>query len=80
MTNHYRESNLIRSFVHGGRLIPVTLPAGAVMETPDRPRFGSAKCSRSDSTGRWVNMFDKPCAPPYCTGNRTDTVNKADSV
>ncbi len=80
MTNHYRESNLIRSFVHGGELIAVTLPAGAVMETADTPRFGQRKCYRSDRLGRWVNMLDKPCAPPFCTGNRSETVNLADSV
>lgn len=82
MGDHNREADLIRAMVHGGEVLRVGLDGGGVhraAELAALPRFGSVKCDHSDSPARWVNMDDRPCAPPFCTGNRTATVNNIDS-
>lgn len=80
MGDHYRESDIIRAFVHGGVELKLELREELVKETPEVPRFGKGKCDHGDTPARWINMEDKPCAPPFCTGNRSDTVNNIDTV
>ncbi len=68
--------NFRRALVDGGPVqIAVTAPPESSIQ-----RFGSAKCQNGDSPGRWILMKDKPCAPPYCTGDRMTTVNAMDWV
>ena len=83
MSDAYRESDLMRSFVHGGEVIKVTLDAADAKPTVDMPQFGAAKCRGGDEKGRWLNLGDassNPCKPPYCTGNRSETVNGLEPV
>ena len=82
MSHGFLESDFIRSLVQGGRPIEVTLEpsAGPRDSESTLPRFGGTKCTDGAADGRWVNMHDEECSPPYCTGNRTDTVNGVDSV
>ena len=75
MTDHYRESNLIRSLVHGGEDIVVELTAADAKPTAETPQFGAQKCTSGDAAGRWLNIgeaAEHPCKPPYCSGNRTE--------
>jgi hypothetical protein len=77
----YRKSGEQRSFIHWGRHIVVQLTNDSAAGTSTRvPRFGSAKCTTGDSPGRWLNMGEKQCEPPYCSGNRFATVNNIDWV
>ena len=80
MADHHRESDEIRAYVHYGDTVKVTLPADAVKESTQLPRFGHKKCTTGDTPARWVHMEKQACAPPLCTGNRTGTVNNIDSV
>lgn len=76
MGHGYGICNFRRALVDGGPIqIAVTAPPSA-----DLQRFGTSKCSNADSPGRWIFMRDKPCAPPYCTGDRIKTVNAMDWV
>ena len=80
MADHHRESDEIRAYVHYGDTVKVTLPADAVKESTQLPRFGHKKCTTGDTPARWINMEKQACTPPLCTGNRTGTVNHIDSV
>ena len=76
---HYRQLDGTRAVIEGGALLQVTLAESQLeQESTDRPRFGFEKCTRGDHVGRWINMADGPCAPPYCTGHRQSTVNGMD--
>ncbi len=76
MGHHFGLCNFRRALVDGGPIqVAVTAPPPA-----DVQRFGSSKCESGDSPGRWILMKDKPCAPPYCTGDRFKTVNDLDWV
>lgn len=44
------------------------------------PRFGTQKCEHADAPGRWIDMHDKLCAPPYCSGRRRPELNDMDWV
>jgi hypothetical protein len=77
----YRRSSEQRSFVHWGRHLIVHLPDDAVMgDAVNLPRFGKHKCTSGEAPGRWINMGDKRCDPPFCTGDRFSTVNNIDWV
>jgi hypothetical protein len=80
MADGYDEADLIRALVHGGQVIQVTLKDDDMKISLKQPRFGSAKCQSGDGSGRWINMEDRPCAPPYCTGNRMEAVNHGEAV
>jgi hypothetical protein len=72
----YRKSDELRAMVHWGREIRVVLSERD--ESSPLPVFGSGKCVDGEAAGRWLNMGDKACEAPYCTGNRTATVNSVD--
>ncbi len=78
--DNYRQSDQIRSYVHYGDTVTVTLAEDAVKEVAGLRRFGDHRCKSGDSAARWINMENQACAPPMCTGNRTGTVNYIDSV
>lgn len=79
--NAYRESDLMRAFVHGGEVLHIELAEEDVKETPTMPRFGNRKCTTGDTPARWLNLgISDPCKPPYCTGDRFKTVNGPDVV
>lgn len=75
---HYVGDDASRALIHNRAAVEITLETNAVQVTSDRPRFGNVKCEHGDSEGRWVNMGDQACEPPYCTGNRSATVNSMD--
>ena len=80
--NMFQESNFIRSFIHGGQPIAVTLAAVDVDAAPaDVPQFGGSKCATGDHPGRWLKFKDdQKCVPPFCTGDRFETIHKKDMV
>lgn len=79
---YFAEPDFVRSFIHDGIPIGVSLSPEAVSvgEKQGPSRFGDKKCETGDNPGRWVNMKEKHCEPPYCTGNREATVNAKDRV
>ena len=77
----YELSDFTRSLVHEGRPIGVELSEEDAKVGEKLPRFGTHKCDTGDHPGRWVGLKDtQPCAPPYCTGNRSETIHKGDMV
>lgn len=63
----------------GGDPIQIVLPPTA-QQKEGMPRFSNKKCSGGDAPGRWINMIDKQCEPPYCTGNLSATIHTMDWV
>ena len=61
--------NIVRALVAGAP-VGVVLHERDVPATPLLPRFGGVQCATADAPGRWLDMRDVPCAPPYCTGTR----------
>ena len=76
--HHYRSKDGVRAQVFLGSIVKVSLSESAAVPTAEAPRWGDTKCDRGDLLGRWVNMEDRPCEPPYCTGDRKSTVNGLD--
>jgi hypothetical protein len=74
----YRKSDERRALVHWGREIRVVMNERG--ESLNVPVFGRRKCVDGEAAGRWLNMGEKACEAPYCTGNRTATVNNIDWV
>jgi hypothetical protein len=79
MTHSYRMFNFKRAEVDAAP-IQVTLrqPEDAVVQ--QSPRFGSEKCKDGSAPGRWVNLLGRDCEPPFCSGDRRDSVNFMDWV
>jgi hypothetical protein len=76
MKHRFRDCNFNRATIDGTP-IQVVLPKEIAVPIPP----ASAKCTRGDSPGRWVDLGPtQPCAPPYCTGDRRQTVNYMDWV
>jgi hypothetical protein len=75
---HFRKKDGLRARIHAGALIQVSIAESELKETSAQPRFGSSKCDHGDSIGRWINMENAACAPPFCTGDRLTTVNAVD--
>ncbi len=77
MGHQYQLCNFWRALVNGSPA-SVTLAEADVKTSP--PRFVDKKCVHADGPARWVHLKSAPCAPPYCTGNRLETVNAMDWV
>jgi hypothetical protein len=76
MGHSYNTCNFKRASVDGSPIQVAT-----VGQPPESiHRFGYGKCQTASTPGRWIFMFDKPCAPPYCTGDRFKTVHRMDWV
>ena len=72
----YKICNFRRALVDGSPLQVATVgtpPAGI-------QQFGNTKCTGADQPGRWIDMREVDCVPPYCTGDRKKTVNDMDWV
>jgi hypothetical protein len=78
----YRKSDEYRAMVHWGRELKVTTSNDSLNThlSTVLPEFSDKKCRDGVAPGRWLNMNDKPCNPPYCTGDRFATVNHIDWV
>jgi hypothetical protein len=77
----YRKSDERRALIHWGREIKIELSAdqGVLLDVV-RPQFSMQKCQDGNAPGRWLNMGNKACEPPYCSGDRFTTVNDIDWV
>jgi hypothetical protein len=78
MGHQYSACSLLRSLVSGAPISVYLSPSDV-----KGPAASSArKCRDGDGLGRWVSFAQRndPCAPPLCTGNRQETVNKQDWV
>lgn len=67
MSSQYNELDFRRSLIDG---TPAQVALRAAVPDKKTPQFGSKKCTKGDSKGRWLNMAGKPCEPPLCTGDR----------
>lgn len=70
----YRTLDFVRTLIRDGLPLALTLPAEEVRET-ELPRFRSQRCTGGDHYGRWVNMKNTRCLPPYCTGKHREVIN-----
>jgi hypothetical protein len=77
MGHQFGVLNLLRSMLRGSPT-RVVLPSEGI--PPQASPKSMGKCRDGTAAGRWVNLHEGECEPPYCTGNRRGTVNAMDWV